>query len=221
RDTFDFLGVAIHEIGHALGFVSGVDFLDVYGKPNGPRVGMVDAGYSFNDTSIYSALDMFRYSKDPSKLVYGNDPVLDLAVGSDSYFSIDGGKTALFDNFFSTGAYNGDGNQASHWMDTEGNTFEKACTTQLGIMDPTFCFGQSGQVTALDLAAYDAMGWNISFDVLKNPGYLATTSGIYRQFLSAVPEPTTWAMMLTGFAMVGGALRGGRSRTKVKVNFAG
>jgi hypothetical protein len=148
--------------------------------------------------------------------------MLDLSVGTESYFSIDGGKNALFDNSFATGRYNGDGNSASHWRDTGGTTFEEECTKQLGILDPTSCFGQAEEVTALDLAAFDAMGWNLSVDVLENPGYLATTASIYRQFQSAVPEPTTWAMMLTGFAMVGGALRGSRrSRTKMRVGVAG
>jgi hypothetical protein len=220
RDAFDFIGTAIHEFGHALGFVSGVDYVDYYGNPNGPDSGTL--GYSLNDTSIFSALDMFRYSKDPTNLVIGTKPMLDLSVGTESYFSIDGGETALFGNNFSTGRYNGDGNQASHWRDSDGDTFEERCTTEIGVMNPTSCLGQADDVTALDLAAFDAMGWNLSFDVLKNPGYLATTASIYRQFLSAVPEPTTWAMMLTGFAMVGAALRGGRrSRMKVRVGFAG
>jgi len=200
--TFDFIGVAIHEIGHALGFVSGVDFLDVYGYPNGAAAGTL--GYSLNDTSIYSSLDMFRYSKDPEGLVRGNGGVLDLSVGTESYFSIDGGATALFDNEFSTGRYNGDGQQASHWKDAAG---ANRCGPQLGVMDPTFCFGQMGEVTALDLAAYDAMGWNIAFDVLKNPTYLASSADIYRTFAAAVPEPASWLTMILGFGAIGGVLR--------------
>jgi hypothetical protein len=190
----DFLGVAIHEIGHALGFVSGTDYLDYFGYPNGPYQGQ---GWSNNSYSTYSSLDMFRYSKDPKDLVYGNDPVLDLSVGTDSYFSIDGGKTALFDNKFATGTFNGDGYSTSHWK-------HGGPCNNFGIMDPVVCYGHNSAVSALDLAAFDAMGWNIAFDVLANPNYLKSTAEI---FAAAVPEPASWLTMILGFGLTGGVLR--------------
>lgn len=205
-NTFDFIGVAIHEIGHALGFVSGVDFLDYYGLGKGPGAGTL--GYSLNDTSIYGALDMFRYSTDPTNLVLGVSPVLDLSVGGTKYFSVDGGKTALFGNTFATGSYNGDGYQASHWKDTPN------CAVGNGIMDPTFCYGQTGAVTGLDLAAFDAMGWNLSTNALTYS--TTTTAQIYGQFATAVPEPATWGMMILGFGLIGGTMR----RRTTKVRFA-
>ena len=216
-NTFDFIGVAVHEIGHALGFVSGVDFLDVYGLPAAGATKSSGAGgalgYSLNDTSIYSALDMFRYSTDPTDLVLGADTSLDLSVGGTKYFSIDGGRTALFGNTFSTGSYNGDGQQASHWKDTPG------CQVGNGIMDPTFCFGQTGAVTGLDLAAYDAMGWNLSVDALTYD--TTTTASIYNQFASAagaVPEPGSWATMILGLGIMGALTR--RRAVKVRVSYA-
>ncbi len=36
----------------------------------------------------------------------------------------------------------------------------------------------------------------------------------------AVPEPATWAMMIGGFGMVGGAMRRTRRKQKVSVKFA-
>ncbi len=198
--TFDFIGTAIHEFGHALGFVSGVDVYDSFSTLPALLVG------NTNSQTILTPLDMFRYSNDPNNKVPGNAPVLDLTVGTASYFSINGGISQLFgDSRFATGTNGGDGDQASHWKDSPG------CDVQLGIMDPTDCYGQADYVTALDLAAFDAIGWNLNFNVLATPSYTKTTKAIYNQYfgLSAthVPEPSSWALLVVGFGLVGGALR--------------
>ena len=71
-------------------------------------------------------------------------------------------------------------------------------------MDPTSGRGQLQEVTALDLAAFDAIGWNSNVNVLANPGYRFTSA---QAFAASVPEPGTWAMMLGGFGAVGFAMR--------------
>ncbi|MBI1197474.1 MAG: PEP-CTERM sorting domain-containing protein [Phenylobacterium sp.] len=180
--TYDFIGVAIHEIGHALGFVSGADDFDY----SDGFTGDVDSywwGY---------ALDMFRYSDN------GGNPMLDWTPGTDSYFSIDGGQTALMGGYFSTGTNFGDGWQASHWKEPS-----TPCQDFLGILNPYICNGIGDSVTSLDLALFDAIGWNVNFDVLANPNYSYSTA----QARAAVPEPATWALMIMGFGLLGSALR--------------
>jgi hypothetical protein len=208
---YDFTAVAVHEIGHALGFVSGADTFDLVGG-KGPYTSLFNAGAfgssNIDDFSIGSTLDLFRYGNNP-----GGAPQLNWAANKTTYFSIDG--THVFnlpdDNqaaaFFSTGAYNGDGQQASHWkdnlavLDESGVCFQSS--RSVGIMDPTIAACSAGSVTQNDLAAFDAMGWNLNQNILANPTYKINTTQIYQMdgLAAAVPEPETYAMLLAGLGL--------------------
>jgi hypothetical protein len=182
--SYDFIAVAVHEIGHALGFLSGADDFDYSA---GPVPGIDEYWWGYG-------LDMFRYSKSGEN----GDPILDWRPNSDSYFSVDGGATAL--GYFSTGENFGDGWQASHWKAPTAAPF---CDGLLGVMNPYACNGRTGTVTGLDLALFDAIGWNVNVDVLAGP-YAYTTSQMADAY---VPEPSTWALMIMGFGATGALLR--------------
>jgi len=137
-NAFDFVGVAAHEIGHVLGFISGVDILDANAPPyNGP--------FSDSEFTYVSTLDLFRYSA--ASAAQG---VIDWTADARSkYFSLNG---ATVGPEFSTGVKFGDGRQASHWKD---NLF-------IGIMDPTAGMGETLHITNNDVLAMDAIGWNVA-----------------------------------------------------------
>lgn len=213
--TSDFIGVAIHEMGHGLGFVSGVDFYDYYSCTEGPGCGDATDADLQNIGGLNSTLDFFRYNSSGE---------LDWSVGSNSYFSIDGGATQFNGKSgFSAGAYNGDGWQASHWKAPtvtlpDGTFYTCGKANRIGIMNPYLCNGQTGDMTGTDIAAFDAMGWNTRVNALTNPGYYQTSGDIYRQFInSVVPEPSTWVMMMTGFGLAGAAMR--RKKTEARYAF--
>jgi hypothetical protein len=156
--AYDFIGVAAHEIGHALGFISGVDSVDFVSGAgpgaaldlNGAELGLGD----LQDYAVVTSLDLFRYSAD--SLAFGPG-VLDNAVGGSPYLSTDGGLTNVGD--FSTGRFNGDGGQASHWL--EGGNF--------GIMNPTLSNGQLVTFSQFDLLAFDAIGWDLKPTAVPEP----------------------------------------------------
>lgn len=191
----DFIGVAVHEMGHALGFLSAADDFNY----------SVGSGFPVDDFWWAYGLDMFRYSA---------PGVLDWNYGSDSYFSIDGGLTAYRDAYFSTGEDYGDGWQASHWKAPTNAAGQNTCSPFEGVMNPYLCDGRGGIVTASDLALFDAIGWNTNQNTGANSNYTFTSAQMY--LASGVPEPTTWALLILGFGGIGATLRSRRTRVSVK-----
>jgi hypothetical protein len=152
----DFVMLAAHELGHAMGFFSGIENLDVAGGDGlNPESPIVDQHIDLDPYSIFTPLDLFRYTDD--SLSRPNQPtggINDGAFGQPSpndrpFFSLDGGATQLAT--FSTGKFNGDGRQVSHWQDHLG----------LGILDPSLTFGESLILTHLDVQALDVIGWDL------------------------------------------------------------
>ena len=144
-DKIDFQSVATHELGHALGFLSAVDSVDIL-KHNGQSSTSLDL----------SPLDLFRFrdntaGQDPSSLAeFTNDPRY-----------LDTGGNAILDDLsleraLSTGRYTGDGLEASHWKD------DALSGQYLGIMDPSMNLGATETITANDIRALDLIGYDVA-----------------------------------------------------------
>ena len=136
----DFIGVSIHEIGHSLGFTSGVDILDLNGS------GFFDDQFDF-----VTPLDLFRYS--PESVAAGGLGTIDYSANNNTKsFSLDGGQNEVTGVTFSTGKTYGDGQQASHFKDN----------LSIGAMDPTVAFGERIDLTDNDKRAFDVIGWDLA-----------------------------------------------------------
>lgn len=135
---FNFVFVAAHEIGHMLGFTSGVDILDINSPPQG-------GPFSSDQFTHVSSADIFRFST--NSVAEGAGTIDWAADNRPKFFAIDGGATDLGE--YSRGRNFGDGQQASHWRDNQG----------LGLMDPTVAPGELSQITNLDEQLFDVIGY--------------------------------------------------------------
>ena len=162
--SLDFLSTAVHEIGHVLGFVSGVDkyqgidfdnikdFNSYFGND-------YNAGQFVEDVLDYAnPLDLFRHSDKSlnydSSHYSSNDKVIDMSVGNQSYFG-PGQKYFAYARGKNT-SVNGDGFQASHWKQDNRKEWVQ------GIMDPLMKPGVMRRISNRDLIAMDAIGYDLN-----------------------------------------------------------
>lgn len=141
---FDFEGVATHEIGHALGFISAVDDVDFVlpGTTNQLEPTPLDL-FRFRDNTANDPATPAQFTTFPRSMVPGATEMFD---------QINPGGGADIEVLFSTGKDFGDGQQASHWKDS----------LSLGIMDPTAAPGELLVLRLNDIRSMDLIGYEIA-----------------------------------------------------------
>ncbi len=152
--SLDFLTTMVHEMGHILGFVSGVD---------NPRLeaAVRDTEHPITDDVIdyiITPLDLERFSNTSKNqaIKYDSDKyswtgIPDLSIGGSPFLTFDKGNSIVENTATGEEAnLGGDGEQGSHWK--QGTD---------GIMDPYLQSGKREVITHIDLTALDLMGWDV------------------------------------------------------------
>lgn len=134
----DFEAVAVHEIGHALGFTS----------------------RSGSGSSTPAMWDLYRFRSGTTSSTFSTAQRIMTIGGSTTnsqYYFVpgegelglsDGGPDAVMTN-------NADGNQSSHWRQASKNNF-----VYIGIMDPRIPSNTRRQITTNDIKALNIFGYN-------------------------------------------------------------
>lgn len=177
----DFETVAIHEIGHSLGFfsvVDEVDFLLSQSTPGAVSPRPLDLFRFRNNDMISDPETAARFtlnSRDltPGMSIPGAEAITDFVL------PIPGG--APIEELMSTGLSTGDGRQASHWKD-DAFTGEN-----IGVMDPTLISGVRSPIRPSDVRALDLIGYDAT---IPEPGSLAMLAAGLFLLATTRPRPS-------------------------------
>ncbi|MBD2252652.1 NF038122 family metalloprotease [Nostoc parmelioides] len=170
--TLDFFSVAVHELTHTLGFISGMD------SPEYTNLLKTTSSLSGADMSRYGYLmDMFRLSGNS----LNNLGIPDISPGVNTMLSIDSGTSKLADLSSGNTIFGGDGSQGSHW---------KKDATYDGIMEASLSAGGTRKlVTNNDLTVLDALGWNLQ---QNNQDLLTIFNSAKSRLASKMGVTTSW-----------------------------
>ncbi len=136
--TFDFESVAVHEIGHALGFLSVVDGVEAAPMPTA--------------TSPF-ALDLYRFAAALQDRP-ANGPDFDVLPRT-LLPAVEAGFDDIDHEFRLSTGRTGDGNQSSHWKANE------LTGIRIGVMDPTIGPGEVIPISTADRRALDLIGYDV------------------------------------------------------------
>ena len=136
-DTRDFDAVAVHEMGHALGFVSNVGYYEL----------------SPSSTLAMTVWDIFRFRPGTTLSTFSSALRVMSSGGDQRFFD---GHPELATSTGRPDATGGDGRQASHWKADEQSG------VYVGIMDPSLSAGVRKTMTSNDLQMLETIGYQVT-----------------------------------------------------------
>lgn len=148
----DFIGTSLHEIGHAIGFVTRVGTTDT--NPNLPLT--------------VSAFDIYRFRSGTTMETFTTAQRILSAGGQHFHYA---GEKEIPLSTSRLNLTGGDGFGADHWKD---DSFVGA---RLGVMDPQQRFAEQFGVSGNDIIALKAMGYRLVGEATDHAPYVGSLKG--------------------------------------------